>query len=204
MWIATTWRQVLFFKQLGSSWRPSVWPEYKYMMRIVETYMRTDELRQRREDKRQQKRRKDKSLPLFSLSLSVSLVSHHFPHDNDGEAKAQLDEVMPPSILSSQPSFNLRIFFPSLYFICYVFVFSLNPSICWSSLTDQFFALAFIALLCSFVFLHFFSFSFFLVFCHKMAFLFSSILFSFHPSQRTSCSCKKEKNKWWECIIESF
>lgn len=67
-------------------------------MRIVETYMRTDELRQKRDDKRQQKRRKDKSQPLFSLSLSASLVSHHFPHDNDGEAQAQLDDSSDASI----------------------------------------------------------------------------------------------------------
>lgn len=74
------------FKQRGSPWPTPVRPENKYLMRVVETYMRTDEdrKREREREKRGLKRRKAKS-------PSLCLVFHLLfsTHDGDGELEAE-------------------------------------------------------------------------------------------------------------------
>ena len=55
------WTRVL--RQLGSAWQPRIWPEHKYLMKSVKTYMRTDETR---EKKKERERRGDTKLGMIT------------------------------------------------------------------------------------------------------------------------------------------
>lgn len=83
MWIPPTWRPVMqicpprvimtFSKQRRSWWQCAVWPVYKYIMRIVETYMRTDDMGERERDEGGGRRDDERGCELPGARCSLCL-----------------------------------------------------------------------------------------------------------------------------------
>lgn len=93
MWIPPTWRPVMqicpprvimtFSKQRRSWWQRAVWPVYKYIMRIVETYMRTDDMgeREMKGEGDGMTSEDESSLALAAPSVRLTFV---YPGENGG------------------------------------------------------------------------------------------------------------------------